>query len=345
MASRTVRHLNSLARAATLAGAVLAVAVCAAWTWAPQSVDRVEAWLLQRQQQGWIDAFRDAATPTDPAERLRAFDQLAEQVPARGKLDRSLVLAQEVARQAAGLHLAAGDHEAAARHVRRLVAMDPRNVADAGFAIRVLGARTETRTEALERLRATVGAVPAAREVVCAGFELLAATGDLDGAARLAVAAWRQPASNRWQVTWSDAAMESAWLLPVRHGADGIEARFRVDREVRLLRIETPENAALEVAGAQLGLEGADGTVRWFGCEPAALTADGAGSAVLRVELPAVAAREAVFVFRATVRPLVARWLADLATGPLGSAVAEHAARSGGEPACAAFLALREACR
>lgn len=345
MPTRTLRTLNSLARAATLAGAVLAVAVCAAWTWAPQSVDRVEAWLLQRQQQDWIDAFRDAVAHADPADRLRALDRLAEQVPARGKLDRSLVLAQEVARQAAGLHLAAGDHAAAARHVRRLVAMDPRNVADAGLAIRVLGARTETRTEALELLRATVDAVPAAREVVGAGFELLAATGDLDGAARLAVAASRHPASNRWQAAWSDDSMEHAWLLPARRGADGIEARFRVDREVRWLRIETPEDAALAVADAQLGVETADGSVRWFGCEPPALTAVGTGSAALRVELSPVAAREAVFVFRATVRPVVARWLADLATGPLGNAVAEHAARAPGDPACAAFLALREAGR
>lgn len=345
MASRTVRHLNSLARAATLLGAVAAAGVCAAWTFAPGAIDRVEAWLLQRQQQQWIDAFRDAVTRTDPADRLRALDQLTEQVPARGKLDRSLVLAQEVARQAAGLHLAAGDQAAAARHVRRLVAMDPRNVADVATAIRVLGAAAETRAEAVELLRATTAAVPAAREVVGAGFELMVRGGDLDGAARLAVAAWRQPPSNRWQVAWSDAAMEHAWLLPARHGSDGIEARFRVDREVRWLRIESPENAALEVSSAQLGLEAADGTVRWFECEPAAATADGSAGAALRVALPAVAAREAVFVFRATVRPMVARWLAELARGPLGNAVAEHAARNAGDPACAAFLALREACR
>lgn len=345
MASRITRRLNALARAVTLAVSMLAAGLCLLWLVAPGAVDRFEAWQLQRQQQGWIDGFRDAAGRTDPADRLRALDALALRFPARGKLDRSLVLAQEVGRQAAGLHLAAGDHDAAARHVRRLVAMDPRNVADAALAIRVLGADAGTRAEAIELLRGTVAAVPAAREAVTAGFELLTGTGDLDGAAHLAVAAWQQPASNRWQVAWSDAAMESAWLLPVRHGVDGIEARFRVDREVHWLRIETPENAALAVAGAQLGIEAADGTVRWFGCEPAALTATGTGSAVLRVELPAIAAREAVFVFRATARPLVASWLADLATGPLGTTVAEHAVRALGEPDCAAFLALREACR
>lgn len=328
-----------------MVSAVAAAAVVATWCLAPATVDRFEAWRFRRQQEAWIDGFRDAAGRADPTERLRALDRLAERFPARGKLDRSYVLAQQVARQAAGLHLAAGDPVAAARHARRLVAMDPRNVADVALAIRVLGAAADTRGEAVDLLRATIAAVPVAREVVTAGVELLTAAGDLDGAARLAVDAWRATPSNRWQVAWSDEAMEHAWFLPARHGADGIEARFRVDRDVRWLRIESPEHAALAIASAQLGVEATDGAVRWFACDPETATADGAGSASLRVELPAVSPLDATFVFRATVRPVVARWLADLVHGPQGAALAAHAASAPDDATCAAFLALREAAR
>lgn len=328
-----------------MVGAVAAAVVVATWSFAPATVDRFEAWLFRRQQEAWIDGFRDAAGHADPVDRLQALDRLAERFPARGKLDRSYVLAQQVARQAVGLHLAAGDPVAAARHARRLLAMDPRNVADVALAVRALGASADTRGEAVDVLRATIAAVPAALEVVTAGVELLTAAGDLDGAVRLVVDAWRATPSNRWQVAWSDEAMEHAWFLPARLGADGIESRFRVDREVRWLRIESPEHAALAVSGAQLGVEAVDGTVRWFACDPETATADGAGSTSLRVELPEVSPRGAVFVFRATVRPVVARWLADLVQGPQGAALAAHATAAPGDAVCTAFLALREAAR
>lgn len=345
MPPRTARRLNQLARALTLVASAVAACVCGVWAWSPGTVHGLEARLLQHQRQRWVDGFLAAADHVDPAERLGALDALAGQVTARGKLDRSLVLAQEVARQAAALHMAAGNPEAAARHARRLVAMDPRNVGDVALAVRVLGARPETLAEALELLQVTVAAVPAARAVVEAGFELMVRSGDLDGAARLAVAAWRQPASNRWQVAWSDEAMEHAWFLPAREGAGGVEARFRVDRDVSWLRVLTPEGAAMEVGAARIGTESDGGVTRWTGGADMEVRADGTGSAALQFGFPTAQARGTTFVFRAAVRPRVARWLADLVNGPAGSAVAQHAAGTAGDVLHAEYAALREAAR
>lgn len=264
---RLLRLLPDLGRGLLALGALGVGATWAVWQWAPQRVDELDRWIIERYMAPHAEAFaaaeRDLAA--DPDRGIAALETLLEQLADTEKNDRLEVIKRRALDLVTTHLLARGRNAEAAQWAATWSEFDPMDFRAPLVRAKAIGATPGREAEGLAILAGLFQRLPAARSVFQQYLAVLRARGDRAGAvAALArhldtgmTPAWEpDTAGLLWEMFWDTGAGfggdRKARLAPVWFGERTLRLPFTLPAGTVRLRLDLPAGEPLVVMAPRL---------------------------------------------------------------------------------------------
>ena len=338
-----LRTLANLTRLALFGTGLLAVGTACVWTWQPERVGRLQAWLWRKLAGPYYSRYDRATAEPDARKAEALMTALADDL---GHVRRQDRLARKVVETYSWLAHAAegrGDLATAAYWADRCVRFDDHSLHTQVLADDLLCRRAETRAAGLDQLALLWQRFPGNPFVAPVLVHDLALADRTREAWDVLQTADKAIRSNLWLVLWDvgagfDPDARRTQTIPVVE--DGVlRVAFSIGEPIRGLELRPPAfspmflleptlTTTIDGRAAAIDLAAADG-IETFQLRRShgRLQADGGSGPYIRVQLPFLLPADAPIEFRAKVVPMpVAALIDPLRDAPFARLVDELAA-------------------